>query len=563
MSAIPLIVAVGDSLTWSVERHVWQAAEIGIRYGRDHTSYARYEMSKTYRGHIWMNLAFPGQQITHLETQAPLVDAILANMGATRRPILVVMIGSNPTSYTVATQAGYMSDYCADRRAAGWEIIICTLPSRTDGGTSFDSDYAIPLNAILRGAEWQAAAGGVLAVVDYAAMTVFAPDGANAGNTLYYSDLVHPTLYGGQVMGHLLQAAINDVAPFTGYTQQVEQFLDRLEAAGGLPSVAMIALYETFINALCAAGLWDAFHAIWLYCAETEAHALINVVNDTVTLTPTLDAGALTHAAYAGYTGAGAAQGSCLLTNFNPLTGASPAILGQNDVSIGLWSYGSGAIGAWDITGRTGVGTYVNNLALSPRYAGNYLQANVNATANVYKGSITDATGLYVAQRTAAGAQTIYKDGAQVASLIGGGTASTTPQDCSLFHAPMHSSRAFFIGRHLSASEHSTFYTLLSNFITAAVALGIAVMQTPPDLDSYNPSVDATVTCDPGTWDPPATSYFYQWFRADVEIPDETAAEHIANNDDLASPPIKCRVVAVNGSGESEPAFSPEAVVIS
>lgn len=561
MSAIPLIVAVGDSLTWSTERHFWQACEIGIRYGRDSSAY-RWEMSKTYKGGIWMNLSLPGQQITHLETQAEDLDAILANNNGRRRPILVVMIGTNPTSYTVATQAGYMSDYCADRVAAGWEVIICTIPSRTDAGASFDSDYATPLNAILRGEAWQAAAGGILAVCDYAAMKPFAPNGTNGDNTLYYADQVHPTLYGGQVMGHMLQGVINSVAPFNTYSQKVGQFLDRLAAP---PSAAMITAYSDFIDGLCEAGLWDAFHGLWLYTAETQADSLINLVNDAVTLTPTLDAGALTFVENDSWYGT--AQGSLLLTNFNPSSGASPAILGQNDVAIGLWSADSAAVSSWDITGRTGALTFVNNLALATRWGGNYFQADLNcADANaVYKGGFTDGSGLFVAQRSASNVQSLWRNGAQITPDAGGGSASTTPQNCSLFHAPRHRARAFFIGRSLTAAEHAAFYELLGDFIAATTVTPVA--STSPAIDNVTPEPGETITATAATWTPTPDTITYQWYRvnpstsARTAITGATSASYVVTVDDLGYQ-LQRDDVGTNPHGSSEPESSDLATVV-
>jgi len=83
----------------------------------------------------------------------------------------------------------------------------------------------------------------------------------------------------------------------------------------------------------------------------------------------------------------------------------------------------------------------------------------------------SDGSGLHIIQRETSTSSTLWRNGEAVTEITDGGIASQAPINAFLANSVFRPARAFFIGRHLSASQHSTFYTLLGNFLTGATAL--------------------------------------------------------------------------------------------
>jgi hypothetical protein len=127
-----------------------------------------------------------------------------------RKWILSLQIGTNIDSTTPAIQAEIAGSYCLGRSAAGWIVILSTLPSRTDGIiTNFDTIYAQPYNSIIKSPGWKEA-HGVYAISDIASDPRLGATEA-ADNTVYFQDKVHPTPAGAAVGGVILRSAIETV----------------------------------------------------------------------------------------------------------------------------------------------------------------------------------------------------------------------------------------------------------------------------------------------------------------------------------------------------------------
>jgi hypothetical protein len=113
---------------------------------------------------------------------------------------------------TAATTASYIWQGVSMAKAAypGVRVLVGTAISRAGGLDSTLNAF----NLLLRN-NWRAA--GADGLVDFGALTQFAPNGTNNANTTYYqSDGVHPTQTGHNAMAAALTAALNNLAADSG-----------------------------------------------------------------------------------------------------------------------------------------------------------------------------------------------------------------------------------------------------------------------------------------------------------------------------------------------------------
>lgn len=156
-------------------------------------------------GHV---RATPGATLDILTARAADVDATIPTNKNGRLFILSIKIGTNNFGGSVsgADFAALVSTYCQARKAAGWDkVVLCTvLPI---AGNALHETQRTDYNAIIRAPGW-AAANGVDAICDIGAEAIMG-DVANATDTDYYSDGVHPTAAGQALMEVVYRATIN------------------------------------------------------------------------------------------------------------------------------------------------------------------------------------------------------------------------------------------------------------------------------------------------------------------------------------------------------------------
>lgn len=175
---------VGDSLSFTSFSHTYQSVNKAAASVYGETSIVRKAMRVWPSADVIVaNYALSGNRMEHLEAQAEELDALIpVNYSAfSGRParyyILVVMIGTNVQSVDPVVSAARVRTYCLARQAAGWLPIICTLPSRTDAGTTtFDTATLQPQNVIFR--TWTQG-DGVYGVIDHAADAEVGATGAS------------------------------------------------------------------------------------------------------------------------------------------------------------------------------------------------------------------------------------------------------------------------------------------------------------------------------------------------------------------------------------------------
>ena len=208
------LVHEGDSVSYMGISFVYQA--FGIRETReDGTFYNSRDYFRFYSPSpapllIGVNCAMSGSRMAQIIERDPTyVDPFVANKrnprptkrapeghvgvsSGIRKYIYALMAGTNPTKAIAAEEGALIGANCRARKAAGFDkVIVCTIPSRTDGIlANFDTAYMQPLNELLRDVKWQAA-NGVDYCCDLASDARWGGVSA-ADNAAYFGDRVHP-----------------------------------------------------------------------------------------------------------------------------------------------------------------------------------------------------------------------------------------------------------------------------------------------------------------------------------------------------------------------------------
>lgn len=181
------LVAVGDSLTVDSTTpsyaHLFHANASPRCYG------AVYAQS--------------GGTLTNLISNAAVVDGVLPASLGSNDYILSVLIGTNDltASSDVPAFLADLAAYCDARRAAGWKVALGTLLPADRSNFNTRRNTA---NTTIR--TWAGVHADV--IIDFAANTTIGEDGDEL-NTTYYSDGVHPTLAGQEIMESIYRTAIN------------------------------------------------------------------------------------------------------------------------------------------------------------------------------------------------------------------------------------------------------------------------------------------------------------------------------------------------------------------
>lgn len=202
------VVVVGDSTSYMSNSWFYKCA--GSFPLQSSVLPRAYWRGQNIADQVWANYAISGQRIGDLVAGEAARDALksASGSGITRHYVLCVLIGTNPTANNGADQAALVRPYCLAAQAAGWNVLLGTIISRTDGILpNFDTVYAQPYNAIIR--NWTTS-DGVAGIIDFASDSrLGATDAAN--NATYFSDTVHPTDAGYTIMQGIAAPVISNL----------------------------------------------------------------------------------------------------------------------------------------------------------------------------------------------------------------------------------------------------------------------------------------------------------------------------------------------------------------
>lgn len=190
------------------------------------------------------------------------------------------------------------------------------------------------------------------------------------------------------------------------------------------PTQERKVLYNDAIVALKAAGYWDSLDFLYFIAAHDSQAAKLNIKSpaaNTITLTSdpvfVIDQGYATDGV-----------DDVLDLNFNPATAGGN--FAQNSASFGIWSRTS------EITSASRAGWFdgTDGITLQPRAGSNVVGFRINQASQSSTGNNANnnATGLYVCNRSAAGATQLYKNGAALSVTVNANQASTALNSHSL-----------------------------------------------------------------------------------------------------------------------------------
>jgi lysophospholipase L1-like esterase len=150
------------------------------------------------------NLGISGQRASGIEaTQGAAADA--AYSATYKRNALVLLIGTNDLDdgTAAATVEGYISSFCAARRAAGYgKIIVCTITPRSDVSWSAANEtQRLALNAIIT--------SGYAAYADACVDLANATGLTNAADAAIYPDGLHLSTAGNTLAASAVASVLN------------------------------------------------------------------------------------------------------------------------------------------------------------------------------------------------------------------------------------------------------------------------------------------------------------------------------------------------------------------
>lgn len=194
-SPTPVLMFEGDSLTYGFNASSGSGTTGG-------TTYPGRVMAALGGSYTSVNSGVAGQTINQMDTDAVNVDKFIDRLATGN--VCCFWGGTNDLAAgtALATVESRYQTYCADRQAYGWTVVAFTMMDRIDFTSGQRTDHDT-FNTWLR-ANYTTFAD---ALVDVAAAAQLSPAGSGA-NPTYYSDGVHLTDAGYQVVADLAYAAV-------------------------------------------------------------------------------------------------------------------------------------------------------------------------------------------------------------------------------------------------------------------------------------------------------------------------------------------------------------------
>lgn len=230
------------------------------------------------------------------------------------------------------------------------------------------------------------------------------------------------------------------------------------------PTVARMAIDDTLVKALKAAGVWPKLDVLYVLAAADSQAARLNWKSSSFTATPV---NSPTFTADRGYQGDGVS--SYLDSGFNPTTAG------------GLFSQDSGHISIWSRSSeQTTVADAGNsNSLINARESTDQTPLRINAAATIRTplASVTDGKGHFVASRTSSSSSRAYRNGSPLTAeqaSVSSSVDSNSIRFCGRSATVQYSTRQLAlgsIGAGLSAADVAAMFTAVQAYMQAAGAL--------------------------------------------------------------------------------------------
>lgn len=216
------------------------------------------------------------------------------------------------------------------------------------------------------------------------------------------------------------------------------------------------ALINSMVNTTATEGgtLWSRFDMLFIWALPDTANAQLNLISSTYTSSLV---NAPTFTAYRGYTGNGST--SAISTNFNASTATSPQFT-QNSAHMSIWVL-TNLAEAFPMAGDL-----LSGSALFPNYTGTDAYARINDGSSG-PGTVVDARGFLLGNRSGTTAHQIYKNGSSIATDSTTSSAVTNSTFQPMFSGTARQTAMFSSGASLSATDVTNFYGFLRTYMTA------------------------------------------------------------------------------------------------
>ncbi len=233
-------------------------------------------------------------------------------------------------------------------------------------------------------------------------------------------------------------------------------------ANGGTVSASRKSIVDDLIAGLKADGLFTKLDRLWLFAAENEPSALTDIIADALAT----NVNTTTFTTDRGYTGNGSSM--YIDSNFNASTATSPHFL-QDSACFFAWNNTAGV----DSGGFAGFAASDNTTRIDLEdntFFFTFCEINAAGGAGISIAS-TGATGLWLVNRTSAGASTLDVNASLFASGAGSSTAPANRNFVALSGGTLgysnHQASCLGFGGGLSATDRTNLYARLRTYMTA------------------------------------------------------------------------------------------------
>jgi hypothetical protein len=258
---------------------------------------------------------------------------------------------------------------------------------------------------------------------------------------------------------------------WSNYDTATQAWVQQVLHNGGSVSPTRQGVVDTLIKGLKSDGIWSKLDRLWLFAAENQTSAFIDLVGLTASITPV---GSPTFTVDRGYTGIDAGTaGTYLDMGWNPSTNGVQFTL--NSAHASAWSATNNAVS----NGGALFGAYV-----PPNYINLYDTAN---DGNIYarindnpasgsQGAPGTKQGHWIVNRSGASSTQLYQNGSNFSSPNAANVAIPNTNFAVLAsHGPSgtyvdgtpNQVAMFSVGGSLSSTDASNFYSRLRTYMTA------------------------------------------------------------------------------------------------
>lgn len=225
--------------------------------------------------------------------------------------------------------------------------------------------------------------------------------------------------------------------------------------------------YIALIDGLVADGVWSKLDMLHVYATQDTVTAQLNLISTSY---PATLHGSPAFTADRGYQGVDASTTVWIGTGFTPSSVSSPKFV-LNSAHISAWSVTNAAGTTNGPIGAQPAST--GHATIFPKYNDNvttYMRLN---STGLLSASISNASGHFIANRSASGALQSYRNGGSIATSS---DASTSVPNAEVFTLSVNTSSGPLgsphqvamasIGSSLSSTDVTNFYNRLRTFMT-------------------------------------------------------------------------------------------------